>query len=123
MDNTDISVLKNNICKTCTYWKYHQEEDQLISPPNHFTCLCELYKNQYICCKRGYSNLIKRIPYIGIYTPVPIYINNFCMKNSYNTIIENKTILDIVNFAHEVKLEVLNICAYFHKPHPYLNND
>ena len=111
------STPEYKVCEICLYYKFHNNE--IICPPKHFTCLCELFKNKYICCKKGYSNLIKNIPYIGIYSPTPEVINSYYIQNSMQTIFENKSILDVLNFAYEQKLEILRMKNYLFQNHPY----
>ena len=94
------------VCEVCKFYKYHNENS--IYPSQHLTCLCQLYTKKFICCKNGYSNLIKNIPLIGLYTPFPEIINDYYIQNSMCTIFENKTILDVMKFAMEEKLEILN---------------
>ena len=114
------SIPEYKVCETCLYYKFHDNE--ILCSPKHFTCLCELFKNKYICCKKGYSNLIRSIPYIGIYSPNPEVINTYYIHNSVHTIIENKTILDVLNFAFEQKLEILHMHNFLFNNHPYLQN-
>ena len=105
------------ICDICKFYKYHNEE--IMCPSNHFSCLCQLYTKKFICCKNGYSNLIKNIPLIGLYTPFPEIINDYYVQNSMCTIFENKTILEVLKFAMEEKLEILNSQNY---SSPYFNS-
>ena len=97
------TVIYEEVCSVCLYFKFHHNE--MICPPKHFTCLCELYKNKYICCKNGYSNLIKNVPYIAIYSPNPEVINSCYIHSSLNYKPSDKTILETLTFAYEQKLE------------------
>ena len=69
------NVIVEEICGVCYYFKVHHNE--MICPPKHFSCFCELFKTKYICCKNGHSNLMKNVPpYIAIYSPNPEVINS-----------------------------------------------
>ena len=107
------------ICKVCLYFKFHNNE--ILCPPKHFTCLCELFKRIFICCKKGYSNLIKNIPYIGIYSPNPEVINTCNIQSSESFKPSDKTILETLTFAFEQKLEVLQNQLSVEGNHPYFN--
>ena len=107
------------VCNICLYFKFHNNE--IICPPKHFTCLCELFKRKFICCRKGYSNLIKRIPYIAIYSPNPEIINNYYIQSSINYISSDKTILETLAFVFEEKLEVLQNQLSVDGRHPYFN--
>ena len=107
------------VCNICLYFKFHNNE--IICPPKHFTCLCELFKRKFICCKKGYSNLIKRIPYIAIYSPNPEVINNYYIQSSINYTPCDKTILEPLTFVFEEKLEVLQNQLSVDGKHPYFN--
>ena len=85
------NVIFEEICGVCNYFKFHHNE--MICPPKHFSCLCELFKNKYICCKNGYSNLMKNVPYIAIYSPNPEVINSSYIQSSLNYKPSDKTIL------------------------------
>ena len=93
----------------------------MICPPKHFTCLCELFKRKFICCKRGFSNLVKRIPYMAIYSPNPEVINTYYIQNLVNYTPEDKTILETLTFVFEEKLEALRNQSSVHGKHPYFN--
>ena len=94
-----MEIISNEICEVCQYFKFHHNE--MICPQNHFTCLCELFKNKYICCKNGYSNIITSIPYIAIYSPNHEAINSCYIQSSLNCKPSNKTILETLSFAYE----------------------
>ena len=113
-----MEISEDKICHICTYYKFHVNE--CVTPFNHFTCLCELFENKYICCKKGYSNLISKIPYIAIYSPIPEVINSQYIQNSVNFIPSNKTILENLNFAFNQKLEVFQSHSFLFSKHPYV---
>ena len=79
----------------------------MISPPIHFTCLCELFERKYVCCKKGYSNLIKSVPNFVVYSPNPEVINSYHIQNALNYLPGDKSILEILTFVFEQKIEVL----------------
>ena len=87
----NMKLFEDKICDICSYYKFHNNE--FITPLNHFTCLCELFERKYICCRKGYTNLITKIPYITIYTPIPEVKNSYYIQNASNFIPSNKTIL------------------------------
>ena len=97
------TVIYEEVCSVCLYFKFHHNE--MICPPKHFSCLCELIKNKYICCKNRYSNLIKNVPNIAIYSPNPEVINSCYIHSSLNYKPSDKTILETLTFAYEQKLE------------------
>ena len=97
------NVISEEMCGVCHYFKFHHNE--IICPPKHFSCLCELFKNKYICCKNGYSNLMKSVPYIAIYSPNPEVINFNYIHISLNYKPSDKTILETLTFAVEQKIE------------------
>ena len=113
-----MDIPEDKICSVCTYYKFHSNE--FISPLNHFTCLCEFFRKKYICCKRGYINLIKKIPHIVIYSPIPEVINTYYIHNSPNFIPCNKSILEILNFAFNQKIEVLQSENFLFDNHPHI---
>ena len=80
----------------------HNEKIYLLK---HFTCLCKLYKSKSICCKKGYSNLIKTVPYIAVYSANPIVIDASYIHCSLNYKSSDKSVLEILSFAYEQKLE------------------
>ena len=108
---------EEQICCVCSFHKFH--DNDLLTPPKHFTCLCELYKRKYICCKKGFSNLIKNVPYISIYCPNPEVINTCYIQNSSNYIPSDKSIIEILSFSYEQKLEVLQTQIFLFEHHPY----
>ena len=112
-------VVCEEIYKICGYFKFHNNE--MIYPQKNFTCLCELFKKKYICCKKGYSNLIQNIPHIVIYSPSPEVINSYHIQNSKDYSPNNKTILEVLTFAYEQKLEVLRYPDCVEGKHPYFN--
>ena len=91
----------------------------MICPPKHFTCLCELYKNKYICCKNGYSNLMKSVSYIAIYSPNPEVINSNYIHSSLNYKPSDKTILETLTFAFEQKVEAFKNQIGIHDDQTY----
>lgn len=111
------TVLSEEVCSVCLYFKFHHNE--IICPPKHFTCLCELYKNKYICCKNGYFNLIKNVPYIGIYSPNPEVINSCYIQITLNYKPSDKTILETLTFAYEQKLEAFKYQIRIEDKQPY----
>lgn len=113
------SIPMEEICEVCRYFKFHHNE--IICPPKHFTCLCELFKNKYICCKNGYSNIIKNIPNLFIYSPNPEVINSCYIQNSSNYKPSDKTILETLTFGYEQKLEVSKHQIKIEGNHPYFN--
>ena len=72
-----------------------------------FSCLCELSKNKYIFCKNEYSNSLKNLPYIAIYSANPEVTNFNYIQSSLNHIPSDKTILETLTFDFEHKLEAL----------------
>jgi hypothetical protein len=112
-------ISKEEMCKVCLYFKFHNNE--IIRPPKHCTCLCELFKRKFICCKKGYSNLIRNIPSIVIYSPNPEVINTYYIQNSMNYLASAKTILEILTFTFEQKIEVLKNQESVDGKHPYFN--
>ncbi len=112
-----MEVFEDKICAVCSYSKFHVND--IITPLNHFTCLCELFKRKYICCKKGYTNLITKIPYMVIYSPIPEVINSYYIQNTSSFIPDNKTILEILNFAFNQKVEVLQSQSFLFGDHPY----
>ena len=115
------SISNEEICKICTYFKFHNND--MISPHKHFTCLCELFKKKYICCKKGYSNLVKSIPNIAMYSPNPEAFNSCYIQTSLDYSPSNKTILEVLTFAFEQKLEVLKQQDCVEGKHCYFNYD
>ena len=113
-----MDISEDKICSVCSYYKTHSNE--FITPLNHFTCLCEFFKKKYICCKKGYTNLITKIPHIVIYSPIPEVINSCYIHNSPNFIPSNKSILEILNFAFNQKIEVLHSQSFLFGNHPYI---
>ena len=97
------SIPTGEICEVCLYFKLHHNE--IICPPKHFTCLCELLKRKYICCKKGYSNIIANIPFLAMYSPTPEVINSCYIQTSLGYKPSDKTILETLTFAYEQKLE------------------
>ena len=95
----------------------------MICPPKHFTCICELLKRKYICCKKGYSNMISCIPYLALYSPTPEVINSCFIQSSQDFKPSNKTILETISFAYELKLEALKSQLNTQIKHPYFNYD
>ena len=110
---------REEVCNVCLYFKFHNNE--MIYPPKHFTCLCELFKRKFICCKKGFSNLIKGVPYMAIYSPNPEVINTYYIQNLVNYTPEDKTILETLTFVFEEKLEALRNQSSVHGEHPYFN--
>ena len=113
------SIPMEEICEVCRYFKFHHNE--IICPPKHFTCLCELFKNKYICCKNGYSNIIKNIPNLFIYSPNPEVINSCYIQNYSNYKPSDKTILETLTFGYEQKLEVSKHQIKIEGNHPHFN--
>ena len=91
----------------------------MISPTKHFSCLCELFERKYICCRRGYSNLIKKIPNFVIYAPNAEVINSYYIQNALNYIPGDKSILENLSFVFEEKIEVLQTKNYLFQKNPY----
>ena len=51
---TNMETISNEeVCEVCQYFKFHHNEIICPPPPKHFTCLCELLKRKYICCKKA----------------------------------------------------------------------
>ena len=113
------NVIFEEICGVCHYFKFNHNE--MICPPKHFSCLCELFKNKYICYKNGYSNLMKNVPYIAIYSPNPEVINSSYIQSSLNYKPSDKTILETLTFGYEQKLEVSKHQVKIEGNHPYFN--
>ena len=113
------SVTNEEICEVCQYFKSNHNE--MICPPKHFTCLCELLKRKYICCKKGYSNIIANIPFLAMYSPTPEVINSCYIQNSLGYKPSDKTILETLSLAYEVKLETLKTQSRIQDNHPYFN--
>lgn len=116
-----MEISEDKLCDICSYYKFHMNE--CITPLNHFTCLCELFEKKYICCKKGYKNLITKIPYFVIYSPVPEVINSYYIQNASGFIPSNKAILGILNFGFNEKVEVLQSRSFLFSNHPYVNHD
>ena len=95
------NVISEEMCGVCHYFKFHHNE--IICPPKHFSCLCELFKNKYICCKNGYSNLMKSVPYIAIYSPNPEVINSNYIHISLNYKPSDKTVLETYTCTFKTK--------------------
>ena len=93
------TVISEEVCSVCLYFKFHHND--IICPPKHFTCLFELYKNKCICCKNGYSNLMKNVPYVVIYSPLPQIINSHNIQCSLNYKPSDKTTLETLTFGYE----------------------
>ena len=115
------TISNEEICEVCQYFKFHHNE--MICPPKHFTCICELLKRKYICCKKGYSNMINCIPYLALYSPTPEVINSCYIQSSQDYKPSNKTILETISFAYELKLEALKSQLNTQIKHPYFNYD
>ena len=115
------TISNEEICEVCQYFKFHHNE--MICPPKHFTCICELLKRKYICCKKGYSNMISNccIPYLALYSPTPEVINSCFIQSSQDYKPSNKTILETISFAHEIKVEALKSQPRNQFKHPYFN--
>ena len=62
-------------------------------------------KTNIFANKNGYSNLIKNVPYIAIYSPNPEVINSCYIQSTLNYKPSDKTILETLTFAYEQKLE------------------
>ena len=114
------TISNEEVCEVCQYFKFHHNE--IICPPKHFTCLCELLRRKYICCKKGYSNLINGIPCMAIYSPTPEVINSCYIQNSIDYRPSNKTILETLSFAYELKVEALKSHSILQIKHPYFNH-
>ena len=114
-------ISNREVCDVCQYFKFHHNE--IICPPKHFTCLCELLKKKYICCKKGYSNLIANIPYMALYSPTPEAINSCFIQSSLDYKPSDKTILETISFAYESKVEAVKSLSKPQIKHPYFNYD
>ena len=112
------TISNEEICEVCQYFKFHHNE--VICPPKHFTCICELLKRKYICCKKGYSNMINCIPYLALYSPTLEVINSCYIQSSQDYKPSNKPILETISFEHEINVEALNQPRNPFK-HPYFN--
>ena len=68
------------------------------------------------------SNLINEIPCMTIYSPTPEVINSCYIQNSIDYRPNNKTILETLSFAYELKVEALKSHSILQIKHPYFNH-
>ena len=108
------------MCNICSYYKYHNNE--MISPAKHFTCLCELFQRKYICCRKGYSSLLRKIPNFVVYAPNAEVINSYYIQNAENYSPSNKSILENLSCVYEEKVDVLQSQNYLFQKIKYYNN-
>ena len=112
-----MDTFNDKICIICSYYRFHVNES--VTPLNHFTCLCGLFGKRYICCKKGSTNLLTKIPNIVIYWPIPEVINSSYINIVTNYLPTNKTILETLNFGFNQKIEVLHSHSILFSDHPY----
>ena len=110
---------KSEVCNECFYWRRHSNG----YPNQHKTCLCELFVNQSICCLEGYSNLMEQIPYLILYAPTPNKYNYQSIDHYTLPIqLDSKRIIDIVNFASNVELNIVPKLKFPHKNYSFTVN-
>ena len=59
---------------------------------------------------------------MAIYSPTPEVINSYYIQNSIDYRPSNKTILEILSFAYELKVEALKSRSILQIEHPYFNH-
>ena len=65
--------------------------------------------------------MINGIPCMAIYSPTPEVINSYYIQNSIDYRPSNKTILETLSFAYELKVEALKSHSIIQMKHPYFN--
>ena len=65
--------------------------------------------------------MINGIPCMAIYSPTPEEINSSYIQNSMDYRPNNKTTLETLSFAYELKVEALKSHSILQIKHPYSN--
>lgn len=102
------------ICQYCGYVKYHTESSGDISSGYHYSCLCLLFESAVVCCSKGYSNLIRYIPSIALYSPLPQCTTQDHLNGLSGGIvrISKKKFEELTENAIQAKIEALSNYPY-----------
>ena len=98
--------LPNFFCFKCGYWRNHD-----IPLTDHKSCICSLLSESSICCVEGYSCLLRNIPSLIYWSPIPNkYISDILeLSRSGHTKIrlEKEKTLNLIRAVTDVRAEIL----------------
>ena len=97
----------NIFCPKCGYWRNH------VTPiAEHRTCICCLLQESAICCVNGYSSLIRNIPSLIFWSPVPNkYVSdglNVPRFGQTHVRMTSGRMLDLIKHCTEIRSDTLN---------------
>ena len=97
----------NIFCPKCGHWRNH------VTPiADHRTCICCLLQDSSICCINGYSSLIRNIPSLIFWSPVPNkYVAdtmNVPRFGQTHVRMSSGRMLDLIKHCTEIRFDTLN---------------